>query len=228
MLNISRSAAFWGRKTGGTARLDDDWKRALAHRFLWWELIDRTIVLVDGRAVVGLALTPIAADSLTNGHRNDLYRAMNAALDAFPENAHYQFLLAHWRASASQIAEQIVALESSGNAHVDGLVEHRDRYLVDLARMGYLYEPRHFLFVTFSPSAQWDLDSAELQELGARPRVESAFPGSRRLRQRFRREHERMLEDIEPEIERVTSALRTAGVRARRMTRHGELRAPRA
>lgn len=199
-------------------RLAADWDRSLARRFLWWDLVDDTVILVDGRPVIGLELTPIAADALTNGQRNDVYRAMNAALDAFPENAHYQFYMPHWHATPDEIEAQLVDLESCGNRNVDRLVAHRDRYLVALARGGYLYEPRHYLFVTFSPSAQWDLDGAELRALGSRPSIESALPSTRRLRQRFRDEHVRMLEDTEPEIEKIRSALGNTGVRARRMT----------
>ncbi len=209
---------LFGRRPPSARRLDDEWQRSLARNFRYWEFLDSTIVLVDGRPVVGLELAPVAADALTTGQKNDAYRAMNAALDAFPENCHYQFFAPRYLATPDQIRAQLPSLRSSDSSHVDRLVAHRDQYLVDLAALGYLYEPRWYLFVTFSPSAQWDLDSAEARELGPRPRVESALPGSRKLRQRFRREHERMLEDLEPEIEKITSALRNAGVRARRMT----------
>lgn len=207
---------LFARKPSASRSLTSDWQAALARQYAWWEFLDSTIVLTDGRPVVGLALTPVAADSLTNGQRNNLYRATNAALDAFPEGAHYQFFVSHAHATPEEIAAQIPRVASSGDAHVDRLVAHRDRYLFELAAAGYLYEPRTFLFVTFSPSATWELDSAEKHAFGRRPRVESAFPSARKLRQRFRAEHERMLEDIEPSVDRIVAALRGAGVRARR------------
>lgn len=204
-----------GQATSRTLRRE--WRSSLARRLDWLDILDSTIPLVDGRVAVGLELYPFAADALTAGQRNSAYLAVRDAFARLPEQTHVQLFHRNWYATPEDVRCEMRERPPSGNPEIDEIVGRRQAFLEGLASGGFLYEPRSYLFVTFSPSATWKLDAAERAGKRGKRRLSTGVAGTRRIVRRFAEEHARMLEDVGLRLESVETSLRSAGLQSRRL-----------